>query len=109
MGLLRDRSEQFQEAGVEPYGISRDSPWSHLAWSQALDLSFPLLSDWNGEAVRALGIAQEHRGFRDVAVRSVFLLGVDGRIHHAERLENDEMPDLDATLEAAAALTSPGS
>ena len=47
MELLRDRSEQFAEAGVHPYGISRDSPWTHIAWMQALDLNFPLLSDWN--------------------------------------------------------------
>ena len=36
-------------------GISRDSAWSHIAWAQALDLgAVALLSDWNGEAVRAL-------------------------------------------------------
>jgi peroxiredoxin len=36
---------------VKVFGISRDSPWSHVAWAQALDLSTPLLSDWNGDAV----------------------------------------------------------
>ena len=35
-------------------GISRDSPWTHIAWMQALDLTVGLLSDWNGEAVRGL-------------------------------------------------------
>jgi peroxiredoxin len=38
---------------VRVFGISRDSPWTHIAWSQTLDLRFPLLSDWNAEAVRA--------------------------------------------------------
>ena len=56
MELLRDRSREFEEAGVRAMGISRDSPWTHLAWAQALDLSFPLLSDWNGDAVRGFGI-----------------------------------------------------
>ena len=54
MELLRDRSAEFEAAGVRPLGISRDSPWTHIAWMQALDLDFPLLSDWNGEAVRGL-------------------------------------------------------
>ena len=45
-------------------GISRDSPWSHVAWMQALDLNFPLLSDWNAEAVRGFGVAHEFRGLR---------------------------------------------
>ena len=43
--------------GVRVYGISRDSPWSHVAWREVLDLNFPLLSDWNGEATRAFGVA----------------------------------------------------
>ena len=52
---------------MQPVGISRDSPWTHIAWTQALDLNFGLLSDFNGEAVRAFGIGFEFRGFRDVA------------------------------------------
>ena len=59
--------------GVQPVGISRDSPWTHIAWTQALDLTFGLLSDFNGDAVRAFGITQEFRGFQDVARRSAFL------------------------------------
>ena len=53
MELLRDRRAAFDEVGVEPVGVSRDSPWTHIAWSQALDLNFGLLSDWNGDATRA--------------------------------------------------------
>ena len=74
MELLRDRRAEFDEAGVQPVGISRDSPWTHIAWTQALDLNFGLLSDFNGEAVRAFGIAFEFRGFHDVARRSAFLV-----------------------------------
>ncbi len=64
MELLRDRSAEFEEAGVRALGISRDSPWTHIAWMQALDLGVGLLSDWNGEAVRGFGVAQEYRGMR---------------------------------------------
>jgi len=56
MELLRDRRAAFEEAGVQPVGISRDSPWCHIAWRQALDLNFGLLSDFNGDAVRGFGI-----------------------------------------------------
>ena len=52
MELLRDRSAEFEQAGVRAFGISRDSAWTHIAWSQALDLNFPLLSDWNRDAMR---------------------------------------------------------
>ena len=46
--------------------MSRDSPWTHIAWSQALDLEIPLLSDFNADAVHAFGIAFEYRGLKDV-------------------------------------------
>src|SRR5919197_770761 len=78
MELLRDRSEQFAEAGVHPYGISRDSAWTHIAWMQALDLNFPLLSDWNAEAVHGFGVTQDFRGLQDVAERSAFLVDHGG-------------------------------
>jgi peroxiredoxin len=68
---------------------------------QALDLNFPLLSDWNAEAVRGFDVAQEFRGLRDVAVRSAFLLDPDGTVRRAWRYANDEVPDFDELLAAA--------
>src|ERR671931_543205 len=50
MEFLRDRSLEVEQAGIRAVGISRDSPWSHVAWMQALDLNFALLSDWNADA-----------------------------------------------------------
>lgn len=104
MTLLRDRKAEFEAAGVEPYGISRDSAWSHVAWAQALDLDVPLLSDWNGEAVRGFDIAREHRGMRDVAERSAFLVDRDGIIRGAWLYETGQLPDFDELLAAARAL-----
>jgi peroxiredoxin len=104
MTLLRDRRAEFDAAGVRPYGISRDSTWSHIAWSQALDLDVRLLSDWNGEAVRGFGIAQEYRGMSDVAERSAFLIDRDGIIRGAWRYETGQLPDFDELLSAARAL-----
>jgi peroxiredoxin len=104
MELLRDRSEEFEQAGVRALGISRDSPWSHVAWMQALDLNFPLLSDWNAEAVRGFGIAHEHRGLQDVAERTAFLVDQEGTVRGAWRYETAEVPDFDVPLSAAQAL-----
>ena len=104
MELLRDRSAEFEDAGVNVFGISRDSPWSHVAWMQALDLTFPLLSDWNADAVRGFGIAHEHRGLRDVAERTAFLVDRSGTVRGAWRYETAEVPDFDELLSAARAL-----
>jgi len=103
MELLRDRRAAFDEAGVEPVGISRDSPWTHIAWSQALDLTFPLLSDWNAEAIHAFDVAHDFRGLRDVAERTAFLVDADGTVRGAWRYDTSEVPDFDVLLEAARA------
>jgi peroxiredoxin len=104
MELLRDRSDDFLQAGVRVYGVSRDSPWSHIAWIQALDLTFPLLSDWNGDAVRGFGIGHEFRGLEDVAERTAFLVDQAGSVRGAWRYEAGEVPDFDELLRAAQAL-----
>jgi glutaredoxin-dependent peroxiredoxin len=104
MELLRDRSLEVDEAGIRAVGISRDSPWSHVAWMQALDLNFPLLSDWNAEAVHGFGIAHRHRGLVDVAERTAFLVDQDGTVRGAWRYETAEVPDFDELLSAARAL-----
>ena len=106
MELLRDRREAFEEAGVQPVGISRDSPWCHIAWRQALDLNFGLLSDFNGEAVRGFGIGFEFRGFHDVAQRSAFLIDETGVVRNAWYYETGDVPDVDEWLDACATLQS---
>ena len=89
---------------MQPYAISRDSPYTHVAWMQALDLDFPLLSDWNGDATRGFGVAHDYRGLRDVSERSAFLIDADGVVRGAWRYESTEMPDFDVLLAAARAL-----
>ena len=103
MELLRDRSKDFEAAGVRPFGISRDSAWTHISWTQTLDLSFPLLSDFNGDATRAFDIAHDYRGHRDLPERSAFLVDQDGTVRGAWRYGTAELPDFDELLRAAQA------
>ncbi len=104
MELLRDRSLELLEASVRPFGISRDSPWTHVSWRQALDLTFPLLSDWNGDAVEAFGVAREFRGLKGVAERSAFLVDAAGTVRGAWLYDTAELPDFDELVSAAQAL-----
>ena len=104
MELLRDRSKDFEAAGVRPFGISRDSPWTHVSWSQALDLDFGLLSDWNGDATRGFGIPHEFRGLRDVSRRTAFLIDASGTVRGAWSYETSGLPDFDELIAAASAL-----
>jgi peroxiredoxin len=73
---------------------------------QALDLDFPLLSDWNGEATHGFDVAFDYHGMRDVSERSAFLIDADGVIRGAWAYETGELPDLDVLVEAARELTA---
>jgi peroxiredoxin len=89
---------------VQTYLLSRDSPYTLIAWSQALELDLPLVSDWNADATRGFGIAREHRGMNDVSDRSAFLVDRGGTVRGAWRYEPGEVPDFDELLAAAQAL-----
>ena len=90
---------------MKVFGVSRDSPWSHVAWQQALDLEVPLLSDWNGSAVEAFGVGHEYRGMQGVAERSAFLVDGQGIIRGSWRYETGEVPDFDELLAAGRSLS----
>jgi peroxiredoxin len=106
MELLRDRSREFESAGVRAMAASRDSPWSHVAWMQALDLDFPLLSDWNADVIRGFGIARDYRGMKEVAQRSAFLIDAGGTVRGAWAYDDTEVPDFDELVSAAQGLSS---
>ena len=75
--------------------------WSHAAWLQTLGVDgVPLLSDWNGDATRAFGVAFDPRGMQDVAARSAFLIE-DGATIRAAWMLGHDLPDLDAVIAAA--------
>ncbi len=63
-------------------------------------MEVPLLSDWDGDAIRAFDVAFEPVGMRDVAIRSAFLIR-DGSSIEAAWLLGRDMPDIDAVIEAA--------
>ena len=89
--------------GVRPLAISRDSAWSHAAWAGTLGVDVPLLSDWNGDAARAFGVAVELGGMQDVAARSSFLIE-DGEVIKAAWMLGRDLPDIDEVISTATTL-----
>jgi peroxiredoxin len=89
---------------VRIFAVSRDSPYSHRRYAEQQWLTYPLLSDWSGEAVRAFGVAQNLDGLEDTPVRSCFLIDADGIVRGAWRYGDDEVPDVDELLRAAHSL-----
>ena len=65
----------------------------------------PLLSDWNGDAIRAFDVSFEPLGMNDVASRTAFLIR-DGDTIEAAWLLGRELPDIDAVIAAAGDLSA---
>jgi peroxiredoxin len=101
--LLRDRADDLRAAGIRPIAISRDSPWSHRSWAEALGTpdTISLLSDWEGDVTRAFGVERTLDGMI-VAARSAFLL--DAGTVRAAWMLGTELPDIDAAIAAASSL-----
>jgi peroxiredoxin len=71
---------------------------------QALDLDFPLLSDFQRRATHGFDVAFEFRGMHDVSQRSAFLIDRDGVVRGAWGYDTGELPDFDELLAAAKGL-----
>lgn len=97
---FRDRMGDYQQAGIQVYGVSLDSPESHRQFREKHNLNFPLLTDENGQASEALGVLRENR---EVANRVTFLLDPDGKI---AKVYPEVSPEIhaDEILEDAASL-----
>lgn len=74
---FRDRMGDYEQAGIQVYGVSLDSPESHRQFREKYNLNFPLLTDENGRASEALGVLRENR---EVANRVTFLLDPNGTV-----------------------------
>jgi peroxiredoxin len=70
---------EFKKHNAMVIGISVDSVWCHLAFSQQNNLHFPLLADFHlkGEVARRYSVYREDLGECD---RALYLIDKDGNI-----------------------------
>lgn len=100
-----ERYPEWAELDAEVIGISVDSPFVNQKFARECEAPFPIVSDFNREAVAAYGVrCDNYFGLRWVAKRAVFVLDSDGRIVYASLNEDDSvLPDFDAVREAVRA------
>jgi peroxiredoxin len=104
---FRDRLARLNDANAQVFGISVDTFFTLKAFQQAQGLTFPLLSDFNKEAIRAYGVFNEDMiGLKGIAKRAVFVVDRDGTVRYREVLEDARNePDYQRVLGAVAALS----
>lgn len=77
---FRDGLAEYNQLGVEVYGLSVDTPWTLGAYARTLGLAFSLLSDYNKEATRAFGLEISLRGLPGFSQRAAYVVDATGRI-----------------------------
>ena len=108
MCAFRDNLSQLSSIGAQVVGISADTPFSNKAFVEQNSLTFPILSDYNREAIKAFGIAfPDLAGLKGltVAKRSVFVLDKQGVVKYAWVSEDPKKePDYAEVTKAAQSL-----
>src|SRR5579863_10103969 len=69
--------QKLEATDTQVLGVSMDSPFANKAFADSIGVTFPLLSDWGGDATRKYGIYMDKY---KAARRVNFLIGKDGRI-----------------------------
>ena len=82
-----DRYQEFDSINTEVFGISVDSQFSHLAWTQTDrkeggvgELNYPLLSDLKKDISAAYNVLDPDAG---IALRGLFIIDKEGIVQHA--------------------------
>ncbi len=79
MALYNEVLPEFRKLGAELLGISVDGVWCHRAFSEARNLRFPLLADFEPKGA----VAQKYGVYRDgdgISERALFVIDKDGKI-----------------------------
>ncbi|HXC06269.1 MAG TPA: redoxin domain-containing protein [Bacteroidia bacterium] len=95
----RDDIAFYNGVNAQVYGISVDLPFSLGKFKTEQNINFPLLSDFNKEAIQAYGSIYDNwiLGLKGVAKRSAFVIDKQGAVRYAEVLEDaTKIPDFDA-------------
>jgi len=99
MGLYNEMLSYFTKYDAVILGISVDSKWCHLAFSQSRNLHFPLLADFEpkGQVSKKYGVYNEEEG---ECHRALFVIDKDGTIAWSYKSPTAINPGADGILEA---------
>jgi peroxiredoxin (alkyl hydroperoxide reductase subunit C) len=85
LGDLADNYAEFQRLGVEIYGVSTDTHFTHKAWHDTSDtigkVEYPLVGDPTGTLSRNFDVLIEDEGLAD---RGTFVVDPEGKIQIVE-------------------------
>ena len=89
LGDLADNYDTFKSLGVEIYGVSTDTHFTHKAWHDTSEtigkIKYPMLGDPTGTITRNFDVMIEEEG---LALRGTFVINPEGQIKLCEIHDN---------------------
>jgi peroxiredoxin len=109
MCQVQEELGAWGELDATVLGISVDSIWVTQRFAAEHNLTYPILSDFNKEAMTAYGVRNDDFfGMRGVANRSVFVVDREGSIVYSWMSEDaDILPDFQAVQEVLKTAQAP--
>jgi peroxiredoxin len=106
MGCVGQDRRDYAALKARVFAISVDSPHVNARFAAETGADFPVLSDFNRDAIRAYDVVRpDLGGLRDVAERTVFVIDADGIIRYAWQGEHPGvMPPFDEIKAVLASL-----
>src|SRR6185436_15728233 len=103
---FRDSMARLGEAKAQVFGISVDTFFTLKAFHDQQKFTFPLLSDFNKQAIRDYGVFNEDMiWLKGIAKRAVFVLDKDGVVRYQEVLDDARNePDYQKVFDVIASL-----
>jgi peroxiredoxin len=82
LSIYQELTDDFQQRGVKVFGVSVDSPFAHKAFQEKLNLTIPLLADFEpkGAVAKAFGVYNDEYG---TSQRALVMIDPDGVVKWA--------------------------
>jgi peroxiredoxin (alkyl hydroperoxide reductase subunit C) len=102
LGDLADHYDEFKKLGVEIYGVSTDTHFTHKAWHDTSDtirkVQYPLVGDPSNQLARFFQVLITEGEDTGLALRGTFVIDPEGRIKTMEVHDNGIGRDATETL-----------
>ncbi|MDU1904759.1 MAG: redoxin domain-containing protein [Dysgonomonas sp.] len=104
MSLFAASEKLFEKHNAQILGVSVDSKWSHMAFSQDRKLNFPLLADFEpkGAISQKYEVYDEEKGH---SKRGIYLIDAEGIVRWSYLSPEGINPGVDGVLDALEKLT----
>jgi peroxiredoxin (alkyl hydroperoxide reductase subunit C) len=102
LGDLADHYAEFRDLGVQVYGVSTDTHFTHKAWHDTSDtirkVQYPLVGDPNHQLAKFFDVLVTEGEDAGLALRGTFVIDPEGRIKTVEVHDNGIGRDAKETL-----------